>query len=66
VLNNQRRAQDLWDKARGYLNAKYFGDLAEQYSIEAGSRTLRGEVPPNCINPQAATAFLKRLESRRG
>ncbi len=53
VLNNQRRAQEVWDKAREYSAAhdtaaalKFFGDLAEQYSIEAGSRSLRGEVPP--------------------
>ena len=52
VLNNQKRAQDVWEKARAVLPkgtaqaVKTFGDLAEQYSIEAGSRTLRGEVPP--------------------
>ncbi len=46
VLNNQRRAQDVWEKARQNPTTKNFGDLAEQYSIEAGSRTLRGEVPP--------------------
>jgi parvulin-like peptidyl-prolyl isomerase len=55
VLNNQRRAQEVWEKARAALGkggkgsaeaVKTFGDLAEQYSIEAGSRTLRGEVPP--------------------
>jgi parvulin-like peptidyl-prolyl isomerase len=46
VLNNQRRAQEVWEKARENPSARNFGDLAEQYSIEAGSRTLRGEVPP--------------------
>ncbi|MGD9722303.1 MAG: peptidylprolyl isomerase [Pirellulales bacterium] len=53
VLNNQRRAQDVWDKAREAMNdkdqakaLKVFGDLAEQYSVEVGSRSLRGEVPP--------------------
>jgi parvulin-like peptidyl-prolyl isomerase len=46
VMNNQKRAQDVWDKARKNQTPKAFGDLAEQYSIEAGSRTLRGEVPP--------------------
>jgi parvulin-like peptidyl-prolyl isomerase len=46
VMNNQKRAQDVWDKARKNQTSKAFGDLAEQYSIEAGSRTLRGEVPP--------------------
>ncbi len=52
VLNNQRRAQEVWEKAREAVDkrpeqaVKVFGDLAEQYSIEAGSRSLRGEVPP--------------------
>jgi parvulin-like peptidyl-prolyl isomerase len=46
VLNNQRRAQEVWDKARQNPTAKYFGDLAAEYSIEVGSRSLRGEVPP--------------------
>jgi parvulin-like peptidyl-prolyl isomerase len=46
VLNNHRRAQEVWEKARADQSVKNFGDLAEQYSIEAGSRTLRGEVPP--------------------
>jgi parvulin-like peptidyl-prolyl isomerase len=46
VLNNHRRAQEVWEKARQNPTVKNFGDLAEQYSIEAGSRTLRGEVPP--------------------
>jgi D-3-phosphoglycerate dehydrogenase len=35
-------------------------------AVLAAAHLLRGEVPPNCINPQAATAFLRRLESRRG
>ncbi len=46
VLNNQRRAQQVWEKARQNPTVEYFGDLAEQYSIEPGSRALRGEVPP--------------------
>jgi parvulin-like peptidyl-prolyl isomerase len=46
VLNNQHRAQEVWEKARETATVKNFGDLAEQYSIEAGSRSLRGEVPP--------------------
>jgi len=35
-------------------------------AVLAVTHLLRGEVPPNCINPQAATAFLQRLELRRG
>ncbi|MBX7166773.1 MAG: peptidyl-prolyl cis-trans isomerase [Pirellulales bacterium] len=46
VLNNNRRAQQVWEMARANPTPDYFGDLAEQYSIEAGSRALRGEVPP--------------------
>jgi parvulin-like peptidyl-prolyl isomerase len=46
VVNNQRRAQEVWEKARENPTVKHFGDLAEQYSIEVGSRSLRGEVPP--------------------
>ncbi len=46
VVNNQRRAQEVWEKARDNPTVKNFGDLAEQYSIEATSRALRGEVPP--------------------
>jgi parvulin-like peptidyl-prolyl isomerase len=57
VVNNQRRAQEIWDKAREAMPRdatpqakehalKVFGDLAAEYSIEVGSRSLRGEVPP--------------------
>lgn len=46
VLNNQRRAQEVWEKARENPTVETFGDLAAQYSIEVGSRSLRGEVPP--------------------
>lgn len=46
VLNNLRRAQQVWEMARQRPNADSFGDLAEKYSIEPGSQALRGEVPP--------------------
>lgn len=46
VLNNLRRAQECWEKARQNTTTEHFGDLAEQYSIEANSSILRGEVPP--------------------
>jgi len=46
VLGNMRRAQEVWDKARRNGSAEYFGDLAEEYSIEPTSKALRGEVPP--------------------
>ncbi|MHC4179160.1 MAG: peptidylprolyl isomerase, partial [Planctomycetota bacterium] len=46
VLDNLRRAQQVWEMARKKPTAEYFGDLAAEYSIEPGSRALRGEVPP--------------------
>jgi parvulin-like peptidyl-prolyl isomerase len=41
-----RRAQEVWAKARENPTVDFFGDLAEQYSIEPQSKALRGEVPP--------------------
>ncbi len=46
VLGTMRRAQEVWDKARRNPSIEYFGDLAEEYSIEPTSKALRGEVPP--------------------
>jgi parvulin-like peptidyl-prolyl isomerase len=46
VLNSQRLAQEVWEKARATNTSQFFGDLAEQYSVEASSRALRGEVKP--------------------
>ena len=46
VLNNQRRAQEVFEKARKHNTSEFFGELAAQYSIEPGSNALRGEVPP--------------------
>ncbi|MEO2046289.1 MAG: peptidylprolyl isomerase [Pirellulales bacterium] len=46
VLGEMRRAQEVWNKARKNPTPEYFGDLAEQYSIEPTSKSLRGEVPP--------------------
>ena len=46
VLGSQRRAQEVWAKARANTSMDYFGDLAEEYSIEPTSKSLRGEVPP--------------------
>ena len=46
VLNNQRRAEQVFDMARRENTPNNFGDLAAQYSIEPGSQSLRGEVPP--------------------
>jgi parvulin-like peptidyl-prolyl isomerase len=46
VLANMRRAQDVWAKARQNPSLDYFGDLAEEYSVEPTTKSLRGEVPP--------------------
>ncbi|QDU53927.1 peptidyl-prolyl cis-trans isomerase [Aeoliella mucimassa] len=46
VLADMRRAQEVWEKARANPTLDYFGELAEQYSIEPTSKALRGEVPP--------------------
>jgi parvulin-like peptidyl-prolyl isomerase len=46
VLPSMRKAQEVWAKARQNDSAEYFGDLAEEYSVEPTSKSLRGEVPP--------------------
>jgi parvulin-like peptidyl-prolyl isomerase len=46
VLDSQRRAQEVWQLARQDARPERIGDLAEQYSVDPTSRTLRGEVPP--------------------
>ncbi|MEM9660632.1 MAG: peptidylprolyl isomerase, partial [Planctomycetota bacterium] len=46
VLDNMRRAQEVWKKARQTETLEHFGSLAEEYSVEPTSKALRGEVPP--------------------
>ncbi len=46
VLGTMRHAQEVWDKARRNASPDYFGQLAEEYSVEPTSKALRGEVPP--------------------
>jgi parvulin-like peptidyl-prolyl isomerase len=46
VLDNQRRAQEVWQLARQNPTSEHVGALAEQYSVDPTSRALRGEVPP--------------------
>jgi parvulin-like peptidyl-prolyl isomerase len=46
VVDNQRRAQEVWQMAREKPTAEYFGKLAEQYSVEPASRANQGHVPP--------------------
>jgi len=46
VLANIRQAQKVWEMARANPTVEFFGELATQYSIEAGSKALQGQVPP--------------------
>lgn len=46
VLANHRQATTVWDLAKNNPTEYYFGQLAEQYSIEPVSRSNAGRVPP--------------------
>ncbi len=46
VLDNLRRAQEVWEMARSKPTLEHFGTLAKQYSVEASSRALEGQIPP--------------------
>jgi parvulin-like peptidyl-prolyl isomerase len=46
VMDNQRRAQQVFEMARKKNTSENFGKLAEEYSVEPGSKAMRGEVPP--------------------
>ena len=46
VLDNQRRAQEVWQLARKNPSPEAVGALAETYSVDPTTRALRGEVPP--------------------
>lgn len=44
VLDNQRRATEVWQKAS--KNPEDFGRLAKEHSIDPNSRALEGAIPP--------------------
>ena len=46
VLSNQRTAQEVWEMARSRNTEGFFGELANQYSVEPSSRANFGKVPP--------------------
>jgi parvulin-like peptidyl-prolyl isomerase len=46
VMNNLRKAQEIWDAARRTPTVEHFGRLAETHSIEPNSRAMQGEIPP--------------------
>jgi len=46
VLSDHRQAQKVWEQARNNNSDDFFGELAQQYSIEPASRGNKGKVPP--------------------
>lgn len=46
VLSDQRSAQKIWEMARDNPTEQFFGQLAEQYSVEPVSSSNQGKVPP--------------------
>lgn len=46
VLSDQRSAQKIWELARSNPTEEFFGNLAEQYSVEPVSQSNFGKVPP--------------------
>lgn len=46
VLADNRQAQKVWEQARSRPTDDFFGQLAEQYSIDPVSRGNAGRVPP--------------------
>ncbi len=46
VLDNQRRAQEVWQLARQKPTTEHIATLAEQYSVDPTTKALRGEAPP--------------------
>ncbi|MGO8691372.1 MAG: peptidylprolyl isomerase [Thermoguttaceae bacterium] len=46
VLDQFRRAQQVWELARKRPTVENFGQLATEYSIEGASRSMEGRVPP--------------------
>ncbi|MEM6980878.1 MAG: peptidylprolyl isomerase, partial [Planctomycetota bacterium] len=46
VLSDQRTAQKVWEMARDNPTDRFFGELAENYSIEPVSSSNSGKVPP--------------------
>jgi parvulin-like peptidyl-prolyl isomerase len=46
VLSNQRTAQEVWEMARNRPTEQFFGELANQFSVEPSSKSNFGKVPP--------------------
>jgi len=57
--SDQRRAQEVWQKANQHKTEENFGDLAEHYSFDPHSRMGRGVIPPiakHCGQPELEKA----------
>ncbi|MEC9091984.1 MAG: peptidylprolyl isomerase [Planctomycetota bacterium] len=46
VLNSDRQAQQVWKMASQNQSKEFFGELANKYSVEPGSKENFGQVPP--------------------
>lgn len=46
VLNSDRQAQQVWKMASQNPTKEFFGELANKYSVEPGSKENFGQVPP--------------------
>jgi len=46
ILSNQRKAQEVWEKARDNPTLEHFATLARQYSSDSSSGSLGGQIPP--------------------
>ncbi len=46
VLSDNRQALKVWDMAKNNLSKEFFGQLANEYSVEPLSRSNFGQVPP--------------------
>jgi len=46
IMQDQRRAQEVWQKANRHLTETNFGDLAAEYSFDPETRLARGVIPP--------------------
>ena len=46
ILSNQRKTQEVWEKARDNPSLEHFATLARQYSSDSSSGSLGGQIPP--------------------